>query len=283
MWPTGPSKLPGCVSGWPPFGSARHWSYIRYNMHHVFTFRWIRTLALLSLLLMAFVIVPWQRAGGLGRGGGPGPGQQVQPVTGLAGKLVMLDPGHGGRDGGASAGGYDEKDIVLAVSLSLREVLQDAGAVVIMVRETDTDYSEDIPGKKKLTDLTYRINLAHDMVPDVYLSIHANSFPAARWRGPQVFYNNVVEPSNRILATYIQEELSAAFGTGRSIVVDQRQYILKNLAVPAACAEIGFMTNPQDLKIMTTPEGQRDIAWALCRGLAKYFRNAALPATSRAQ
>lgn len=205
-------------------------------------------------------------------------GSQAQPVTGLAGKLVMLDPGHGGRDPGASAGGHREKDIVLAVALSLRELLQEAGAVVVMIRETDTDYSAAVPGKKKLTDLAYRVEVAHDVLPDVYLSIHANSFPGPRWRGPQVFYNDIVDPSNRVFAAFLQEELSAALGTNRSIVLDRRQYVLKALKVPAACAEIGFMTNAQDLALMTDPAGQRLIAWALCRGLAKYFSRAPLPA-----
>ncbi len=236
--------------------------------------------ALVCLLATGYIVVPLLGSGILGRGDGPGTGQQAQPVAGLAGKLVMLEPGHGGRDAGASAGGYDEKDIVLAVALMLRDLLQEAGAGVVMVRDADVDFSADIPGKKKLTDLTYRLNLAHEVVPDVYLSIHANSFPASKWRGPQVFYNNVVDPSNRVLAGYLQQELSAAFGTDRAIVVDQRQYLLKNLAVPAACAEIGFMTNPQDLALMAKPDGQRSIAWALCRGLAKYFRNATLPASS---
>ncbi|MDP2871934.1 MAG: N-acetylmuramoyl-L-alanine amidase [Bacillota bacterium] len=211
-------------------------------------------------------------------GGDPAPGPLVQPAAGLAGKLVMLDPGHGGRDPGAAAGGHEEKDVVLAVALTLRELLQEAGAVVVMVRETDVDLSEPIPGKMKLTDLSRRLQMAGEVMPDVYLSIHANSFPAPKWRGPQVFYNNVVDPSNRVLASFLQEELSASFGTNRVMVVDQRQYILKNLTVPAACAEIGFMTNPQDLSLMVTPDGQRAIAWALCRGLAKYFRHAPQPA-----
>lgn len=245
-------------------------------MRRVFTLRQTKLLALLCAVLTVYWAAPWMLRAVVR--GGTLPGPLAEPVTGLAGKLVLLDPGHGGRDPGASAGGYDEKDIVLAVALTLRELLQEAGAVVVMIRETDIDLSEPIPGKMKLTDLSRRLEMASEVMPDVYLSIHANSFPAAKWRGPQVFYNNVVDPSNRVLASFVQEELSAAFGTNRAMVVDQRQFILKNLTVPAVCAEIGFMTNPQDLSLMLEPAGQRTIAWALCRGLAKYFRHAPQPA-----
>jgi N-acetylmuramoyl-L-alanine amidase len=260
-------------------GYALPWSYIRFNMRHVFTSRRAKLLALLGALLTVYFCAHRTLGGFLGRGSGTDGGlHDTVPVTGLAGKLVMLDPGHGGRDPGAEVGEYDEKDIVLAVGLALRDLLQEAGAVVVMTRDVDTDFSDPVPGKKKLSDLMYRIDLAHEVMPDVFLSIHANSFPASKWRGPQMFYNDVVDPSNRVLASFIQEEMSLAFDSDRKIVVDQRQFILKNLTMPAACVEIGFMTNPQDLALMTTPEGQRAIAWALCRGLARYFRHAPQPA-----
>lgn len=201
-------------------------------------------------------------------------------AAGLAGKLIVVDPGHGGRDPGTNRGPYLEKDIVLEIGLLTRDLLQAAGAVVVMTRETDVDYSEPIPGQKKLTDLAARARLVAEVAPDALLSIHVNSFPEAKWRGAQVFYNPKYD-ANRLLAFALQEELSQACGVRREPAIDRRQYLLKQVDVPAACAEVGFITNPEDLAMITCREGQTRIAWALCAGLARFLERASLPAGTR--
>jgi len=207
---------------------------------------------------------------------GPGPGY-LPAGADLAGSVIVVDPGHGGRDPGASRDGHLEKDIVLEIGLAARDVLVAAGAVVVMTRETDRDYSEPIPGKKKLTDLAARAELVARVEPDVFVSIHVNSFPEPQWRGPQVFYNEKSE-ANRLLAGILQDALSGALGVRREPKADHRQYLLKQINVPAACVEAGFISNPEDLAYLVSREGQTRIAWALCDGLARFLEETMRPA-----
>lgn len=210
---------------------------------------------------------------------GPRPGY-LPAGAGLAGKVIVVDPGHGGRDPGTNRGQYLEKDIVLEIGLLTRDLLQAAGAVVFMTRETDIDHSEPIPGQKKFTDLAARARMVADVAPDAFLSIHVNSFPESKWRGAQVFYNPKLE-ANHLLACALQAELSQACGVSREVAIDRRQYLLKEINVPGACAEVGFITNPEDLALITGREGQDRIAWALCVGLARFLEQAVWPAGSR--
>lgn len=207
---------------------------------------------------------------------GPTPGY-LPAGAGLAGKVIVVDPGHGGRDPGTNRGQYLEKDIVLEIGLLTRDLLQTAGAVVFMTREADIDHSGPVPGQKKLTDLAARARMVAEIAPDAFLSIHVNSFPESKWRGAQVFYNPKLE-ANRLLACTLQDELGQACGVRREVAIDRRQYLLKEIDVPAACAEVGFITNPEDLALITSREGQTRIAWALCAGLARFLERAVWPA-----
>jgi|GEM_PF-223542 len=235
--------------------------------------------------LAAVVLIAWLAQGSfLGSGpAGSGPFPDAigpaLPVGGLAGAVLVVDPGHGGRDPGTSAGDLLEKDIVLPVSLMVRHMLSAAGASVIMTRETDVDLSEDIPGQRKRTDLQARVALINDLLPDAVLSIHANWFRQPRWRGAQVFYNPQ-DPRNMLLAHAIQTELVAEYGVRRAIALDERQYILRQSAVPIVCVEIGFLSNPEDLRMLQNPADQERIAWAICRGVAAYLKSATLPVSS---
>jgi N-acetylmuramoyl-L-alanine amidase len=202
-------------------------------------------------------------------------------VSALAGAVVVVDPGHGGRDPGAVVGGALEKDIVLGVGLALGELLRQSGAAVIYTRQTDMDHSEDIPGQRKRTDLMARAKMIAEAAPDVVLSIHANAFGVKRLRGGHVFYNEKLGV-NAALARHIQDELNLLYGQQKTTKVDARQYLLMQIEVPAVCVEIGFMTNPEDLRIMQDPTGQRRIAWAVCRGLAAFLRGALTPAGATA-
>ncbi len=110
----------------------------------------------------------------------------------LSGKVIYLDPGHGGRDGGADSRAGDrkvqEKEIALLVSHKLRDYLQEQGALVLMTRETDTDLAD--PGisglsRRKTDDLRKRLKIINESEADLFLSIHLNAIPSPRWSGAQ--------------------------------------------------------------------------------------------------
>ena len=205
--------------------------------------------------------------------------EPATPAAGLAGRIIVVDPGHGGRDPGAMAGGVSEKDVVLDIALILRDLLREAGAAVVMVREADVDLSQPIHGRKKITDLMARVEIVRQTSPDLYVSIHANIIGSSRWRGAQVFYN-AKDDRNRVLAAHIQAELSEVYGVPRGVARDRRQYILKQVEVPAVCVEAGFLSNAADRRMLQTPAEQRRIAWGISRGIAAYLRAGLLPAGS---
>src|SRR3954463_11341678 len=127
----------------------------------------------------------------------------------LSGRVILVDPGHGGPDGGAGDSNALEKDIALEVSLKLREYLQEQGALVIMTREEDIDLADkDTRGysRRKVEDLKKRLKMINDPNNDFFVSIHLNAIPSSRWSGAQTFYSTRYE-ENAKAAKFIQDEL----------------------------------------------------------------------------
>src|SRR5699024_7814927 len=109
----------------------------------------------------------------------------------LAGKTIVIDPGHGGTDGGAVGGGATAKDISLDVAKWTRDYLQQACAIVYLTREEDVDLAgRDTSGysKRKSEDIRIRLKFIHEREADFFMTIHLNAFPSSRWSGAQTFY-----------------------------------------------------------------------------------------------
>ncbi|MZQ83338.1 N-acetylmuramoyl-L-alanine amidase CwlD [Paenibacillus sp. 5J-6] len=194
----------------------------------------------------------------------------------LSGKTIALDAGHGGPDGGASSKeGVIEKDINLAITLQLRDYLQQAGALVVMTRETDTDLAD--PGtkgysKRKTEDLHNRADMINEKNADMFLSVHLNSIPSPRWKGAQTFYytNN---PNNSNLATLIQLELKRNLENTDRIAkpADKTVYLLKTLKIPSALIEVGFLSNPDEARLLADEKYQRMVAAAIYQGVLRFY------------
>lgn len=194
----------------------------------------------------------------------------------LSGKTIALDAGHGGPDGGAeSKEGVVEKDINLAITLHLRDYLQQAGALVIMTRESDTDLAE--PGtkgysKRKTQDLHNRAELIDENNADLFLSVHLNSIPSQKWRGAQTFYypNN---PSNPNLAALIQLELKKNLENTDRVAkaADKTVYLLKTLKIPSALVEVGFLSNPEEARLLASEKYQKMVAASVYQGILRFY------------
>lgn len=202
---------------------------------------------------------------------------QVSSFNSLSGKRIVLDPGHGGPDPGSVGHGVLEKDVVLEVSKMLAELLTESGAQVELTRTGDYDLSGMDSGplrQRKTLDLKQRVAFINERDPDVFLSIHANAIASPRWSGAQSFYRvgGDAHPDNHRLAYLIQQELRAITQmTRRGVSTDIHQYILNNISVPAATVEVGFLSNPNEANLLSRPEYQQKVAWAIFLGLAKYF------------
>lgn len=199
---------------------------------------------------------------------------------GLAGKRIVIDPGHGGDEPGASSpGGYPEKAINLAVAMLLKPMLEASGADVLMTRTEDTRAvttgASAIPfaGNSLLrADLAERANLSNRSGADLFLSIHANGGPVGM-EGIETFWTlrNLNASRSLILAGLIQQEMVRAYGfTDRG--VKQRAFnVVRTAEAPAALAEVGFLTHPQEAVVLMSASGQSQIAGALHRALERYF------------
>jgi N-acetylmuramoyl-L-alanine amidase len=185
----------------------------------------------------------------------------------VANKVIVVDPGHGGIDPGAvGALGTLEKDINLAIAKRLSLVLSQAGAVVVMTREDDSCYSS-----RKKEDLDARIALTEKHKADIFLSIQGNALKSSKWSGAQTFYYPRFEESKK-LAVSIQDELGRILkNTKRLARPHTEAYILRQLQMPAVVIEVGFMSNPQEERLLNDTYYQGKAAWAIYAGVVKYL------------
>jgi N-acetylmuramoyl-L-alanine amidase len=205
--------------------------------------------------------------------------QDIKPVFNtwkppLAGLTIMIDPGHGGVDGGAGDITALEKDIALSVSKKLREHLNGQGAVVLMTREEDTDLARKETERirtRKTEDLQARSRLINESGADLFISVHLNAIPTENWRGAQTFYA-VHLPENKKLAASIQRELTVNLeNTDRTPAEIGHVYILKEANIPGALIEIGFLSNQEERRLLLNEEYQEKTAASVSRGILRYF------------
>ncbi|MCF6095281.1 N-acetylmuramoyl-L-alanine amidase CwlD [Microaerobacter geothermalis] len=193
----------------------------------------------------------------------------------LSGVVIAIDPGHGGPDGGAvSKNGLVEKDVTLPISFYLRDFLQEAGALVIMTREADTDLaSENTKGlsRRKTEDLHNRARIIKDKAADLLISIHLNSFPSQRWYGAQTFYHPG-RKENGILAYLIQDEIRRTLqNTTRKAKRKSDVFLLKSSEIPAVLVEVGFLSNPREANLLSKEQYQKKVALSIYQGILRYY------------
>jgi N-acetylmuramoyl-L-alanine amidase len=228
---------------------------------------------------------------GLWRATGPvWPALQVWPAgakrpvlsQALVGRVIVIDPGHGGPDTGATREGVDEEDIVLSIGLLLREICRKSGLAVVMTRDTDRDLSRSGEGaslsRRKAEDLAERVALTRRSGAEVFISLHVNAIGSSQWTGCQVFYHEEGHPGGRALAQSIQTEL-AKVGYGRRLEhkAHPTQYILRHSPCPAANAELGFLTNPAERRLLQDSAYQAKLAWAVYVGVVRFLLEAQRP------
>ncbi|HZK24693.1 MAG TPA: N-acetylmuramoyl-L-alanine amidase [Oscillospiraceae bacterium] len=195
----------------------------------------------------------------------------VQGCLPLANKTIVLDPGHGGYDPGVRNNNVEEKNIVLAIALQLRDYLQASGARVVMTRETDTDLLvQPTAGPKKQEDMRNRMQIVEAADPDIFLSIHANAIGSAQWRGAQVFHK-IEHQQSIILAQALQQELVRVLGNTDRVIKPGNYFVLNETERCAALVECGFISNPEEAQLLTDPAYQNKVAWALYLGLIHYY------------
>ncbi|GFN21881.1 N-acetylmuramoyl-L-alanine amidase family protein [Thermanaeromonas sp. C210] len=192
--------------------------------------------------------------------------QSVEALSwAVAGQVVVVDPGHGGIDVGARGpGGTNESEVVLAISRHLAEFLQQGGARVFLTRQDDS-VTEGESGD----DLLERVRLAQKVKADLFISVHANAFDD-RERGAQVFFDPASQ-EGRKLAEAIQAEIRRLLKNTDREALGLDAFVLRTQEIPAVIVEVGFLSNPQEEKLLADPSYQREMAFAIYAGIASYL------------
>ena len=190
----------------------------------------------------------------------------------LSQKTVIIDAGHGFPDGGTvSKSGIKESEINLEIAKKLKKLLSKNKVKVIMTRNDKNSLSTSETNNKR-DDLNKRCHIRENSNADLFISIHLNHFGESKYRGAQVFYSEN-NPENKLLAECIQTKLIelADPENTRSIKSTSSIYILKNSSIPSALAECGFLSNPEEALLLSSPKYQDKIAKALYHGIMDYF------------
>jgi N-acetylmuramoyl-L-alanine amidase len=197
-------------------------------------------------------------------------------VASLRGRVVAIDPGHGGIDPGAlGPHGVHEDAVTLAVSLDLAGLLRRAGAQAVLTRQGEP---RGPAGSRARLNLRSRMAFINSSGADVLVSVHANAYPSAAEHGAQVFYDADHLDESRQLALLIQAQLAALTATRRSASRHIGHYLLEHAGMPAVTVEVGFLSNPREARLLADPAYQRRLAYAIFVGLAYWFSERHAPA-----
>lgn len=178
-------------------------------------------------------------------------------------RIIVLDAGHGGADGGASGpDGTRECDLNLAITLKTDAVLGLLGEETLLLRSTDTDLSSSDSksiSQKKVSDIRRRVELTNSQPGAILVSIHCNTYSQEKYHGAQVFYTggakefgetmqlalkNGVDPSNARMAKAVSPDV----------------YLMNHIKVPGILVECGFLTNQEELTNLKDPDYQTRLA-----------------------
>jgi N-acetylmuramoyl-L-alanine amidase len=190
----------------------------------------------------------------------------AQPVNPSQSKniTVVIDPGHGGQDNGATGfSGLKEKNVNLTVSLYMADLLQARGFNVVMTRKNDLNMS-----------LAERVALAERINADLFISIHANASPNNKFAsGTETFYyqNKEASPQSFYLASLIQQEVSAALKLPSLGVKKAPFHVIRETSMPSALVELAFLTNAVDETILGSDHCLKLAAQALYRAVLRYY------------
>ncbi|MCC6483844.1 MAG: N-acetylmuramoyl-L-alanine amidase [Armatimonadetes bacterium] len=185
---------------------------------------------------------------------------------GLRGTTVIIDPGHGGKDTGATGNALREKDINLAIGLATAEEARNRGLNPVLTRDSDVFVS-----------LGYRTDQIKPNNASLFVSIHSNSNTRANsTSGTEVYYHNQ-EPNSRALAQIVHDKITAATDMpARGARSDTKLYrtglfVLRNSSVPAILVEVGYVNHARDASRLGDADFQKQVARAIVDGISVYL------------
>lgn len=194
-------------------------------------------------------------------------------TSGLKGKVIVIDPGHGGTDSGTiGPDNTQEKTVTLAVALKVKKLLEQAGTKVYMTRVDDCDVYA--PHDSAADELDARVMVGNKNKADAFIDIHANSFSDPKVGGTTTYYYQE-SAGSQLLAQNLQDSVIAANGLNDRSVQPADFYVLKRTMMPSSLIELAFLSNPDEEKLLNLPQFQQKLAEGIVNGLASFFIQAA--------
>ncbi len=192
---------------------------------------------------------------------------------------IIIDPGHGGFDGGAE-GLYDivEKDVNLQISLKLKEMLDFWGFETVLVRDGDYSLEDDCNNPiavRKHSDLKNRLKISENYDEPIFISIHQNKFHQSSCQGTQIFYGRLNSKS-KLLAQKLQNNFKNDINihNNRDIKkTDKNLFLLYNAKCPIVLIECGFISNQLEAKLLIDSEYQSKICFVITKSLIDFAEN----------
>lgn len=193
----------------------------------------------------------------------------------LVGKTIAIDAGHGGRDPGAlGRNGKHERELNLEIALKLQQMLEQAGAYVIMTRSDEKGLYLETTKNKKREDMNNRKNIINKNYADIGISIHQNTFRDPKYKGAQIFYQRGNQEGEN-LAKEIRVEIKKTLDSSNKRVErpNSSYYILKRTKIPMIMIECGFISNYNEEKNLNSDEYQNKLVWVIYKGIISYYIN----------
>lgn len=187
-------------------------------------------------------------------------------------ETIVIDAGHGGYDPGkVGTQNTLEKDINLAIAKKVEKILAESGYTVYMTRTEDIALADEGVKNKKASDLKKRVEKINEISPALVVSIHQNSYSAAT-KGAQVFYYKKSEESKKF-AGLLQQAIRETVGDDNKRVEkgNDTYFMLKKIDYPFCIVECGFLSNPNEEKLLKEEAYQQKMAQGICEGIERYL------------
>ncbi len=191
--------------------------------------------------------------------------------------VIVIDAGHGGIDGGAvGSGDVIEKNINLPISLYLGDLLSAGGFNVQYTRTEDVSIHDSFAKtvrQMKVSDIKNRLKMVENNTDSILISVHQNKFNIKSCKGAQVFYGGKNEQS-KMLAEVVKETFTGILQPDNTRAVKKagkELYLINNCTHTAVLVECGFISNPDEAKLLSTPEYQKQVSFTIYCAIVKYL------------
>lgn len=177
--------------------------------------------------------------------------------------------------GASGSTGTTEESINLAITQKVQKLLEQSGSIVLLTRSDENGiYNQDENSlrNKKVSDIKNRVKIGNESSADIFVSIHLNKIEQSQYYGWQTFFKQNNEQSKK-LAQNIQQSLNESIQkeNKRESLKISGKYIIDHVEIPISIVECGFLSNPEEEKLLQQDKYQSRLAWGIYIGIMNYF------------